>query len=47
MRGCTFRRSIGRRDPDTGRFRIVRRVRVRRSYKPSVAVRLNVTYLGS
>jgi hypothetical protein len=43
----TFRRSIGRRDPNTGRFRIVRRVRVRRCYKPSAAVRLNVTYLGS
>jgi hypothetical protein len=40
------RRSIGRRDPDTGSFRIIRRVRVRRCYKPSAAVRLEATYLG-
>jgi uncharacterized protein YggE len=43
----TFRRSIGRRDPDTGRFRIVRRVRVRRCYKPPATVRLDATYLGA
>jgi len=42
----TFRRSIGRRDPKTGRFRIVRRVRVHRCYKPRAAVRLDATYLG-
>jgi hypothetical protein len=42
----TIRRSIGRRDPDTGSFRIIRRVRVRRCFKPSAAVRLEVTYLG-
>jgi hypothetical protein len=43
----TFRRAIGRRDPDTGRFRVVRRVRVRRCYKPRAAVRLDVKYLGA
>lgn len=42
----TVRRFITRRDPDTGRFRVVRRVRVRRCYKPRAAVRLDVTYLG-
>jgi hypothetical protein len=42
----TVRRVIGRRDPETGRFRIVSRKRVRRCYKPHLAVRLSVTYLG-
>jgi hypothetical protein len=42
----TVTRSIGRRDPDTGRFRIVKRVRVHRCYNPRPAVRLDVTYLG-
>ncbi|HKP22147.1 MAG TPA: SIMPL domain-containing protein [Thermoleophilaceae bacterium] len=43
----TIRRVITRRDPDTGGFRIVGRKRVRRCYKPSPAVRLDVTYLGA
>jgi hypothetical protein len=43
----TVRRIITRRDPDTGQFRIVGRKRVRRCYKPSAAVRLDVTYLGA
>jgi hypothetical protein len=38
---------IGRRDPDTGHFRIIRRERIRRCYKPAAAVRLNLTYLGA
>jgi hypothetical protein len=42
----TIRRVIGRRDPETGRFRIVSRKRVRRCFKPAAAVRLDVTYLG-
>jgi hypothetical protein len=41
------RRVIARRDPDTGRFRVVRRVRVRRCFKPRAAVRLDLTYLGA
>ena len=43
----TFRRTIARRDPDTGRFRVVRRVRVHRCYQPRAAVQLDVTYLGA
>ena len=43
----TIRRVIGRRDPDTGKFRIIRRERIRRCYKPAAAVRLNLTYLGA
>ena len=40
------RRVFGRRDPETGRFRVIRRKAVRRCYKPHVAVRLDLTYLG-
>jgi hypothetical protein len=41
------RRAIYRRDPDTGRFEVVRRLRKRRCFKPrSATVRLEVTYLG-
>lgn len=43
----TVRRVITRRDPDTGRFRIVGRRRIHRCYKPRTAVRLDVTYLGA
>jgi hypothetical protein len=42
----TVRRAIGRRDPNTGRFRIIRRERVHRCYKPRAAVRLDVVYLS-
>jgi hypothetical protein len=42
----TIRRVIGRRDPDTGRFRIVSRKRVRRCFRPAATVRLDVVYLG-
>jgi Protein of unknown function (DUF541) len=44
---ATVTRVIGRRDPETGQFRIVRRVRVRRCYRPPAAVRLELTYLGA
>jgi hypothetical protein len=40
------RRVIGRRDPDTGEFHVIRRKPVRRCYKPTAAVRLDLTYLG-
>jgi hypothetical protein len=43
----TVRRVIGRRDPETGQFRIIRRQRVRRCYKPRAAVQLELTYLGA
>ena len=44
---ATVRRVIGRRNPDTGQFRIIRRERVRRCYRPPAAVRLELTYLGA
>lgn len=40
------RRVFGRRDPETGHFRVIRRKAVRRCYKPRVNVRLDLTYLG-
>lgn len=45
---CGFiRRTIFRRDPETGEGRIVRRIRKRRCFAPSsTSVRLEATYLG-
>jgi hypothetical protein len=43
----TIRSVVTRRDPDTGQFRVIRRVRVRRCFKPRAAVQLNLTYLGA
>ena len=40
------RRVIGRRDPETGEFHVIRRKPVRRCYKPRAAVRLDLTYLA-
>ena len=40
------RRVFARRDPETGEFHVIRRKRVRRCYKPSAAVQLELTYLG-
>ena len=42
----TFRRVFARRDPDTGRVRVIRRQRVRRCYKPRAAVQLDATYVS-